>query len=1204
MSFLFAAALLVQSPAAPLELPRVADERDAVIGEARFVPVSLDDSIPLPTRAVYAPGDAGDTLLTPASGDPYFLGFAAGKHYPPSDERIDPRLSDIVANLPADGRGAARTYAFVMFQKRMTEPRVRALEALGAKVIEFHPFYTLKVSFDPAQLQALADLDFVRWIGSVQPWQKLHPDATALFSKAQPGEKLALHINVFESDLCAASTRVLVAPAMESDPEGNKRRGNPAHDAYDTFANGWQQRALEQLGIEVGPWTESIRAFDARVPKERLEELLALDFVQFLDPVTEADYDHDEGMPMSNADRVRASYNGGTSGNCQAGYIDSGYYAAHTALDAWVVGWDYSGAGDPFDDTNGHGSHVAGTILGNDDVDDSYQGGAPGLGLTTSRRFFVIRNGSGASFATRLSKMNSSYDDGTNISAAPMVVSNSYSANVVTTAFVGSESESRTIDANAFDNDQLWIWSASNEGPTSGTLGKESVAKNALTVGNSLKWRDASVGDPGTIWTGSSRGPCGDGRWKPNLSAVGQGLLSVQAGTTTGYAIRGGTSMSTPLVSSIAAQLCDHYSFLRYNPSALSAVLMAGTLSWADQVIDSPTTDASHLNSYGVGRLDSYKANWASSQQDLYFWSFDQGWLAGGVELDFTVDAGATRLTVVYHYKEAAASAGASQALVNDIDMYLDASPFTGNTSSGDYTAQQSSIDNTEVRMLNSPTPTAWKVKLHPSAIQPFQTTRGGVCVIITYGDTTPTPTLNLTSSATYVNTLEDVTFAATSANPASFASSVYFDSTSSGDTLQASYNTMLDGSTADLMTNVTGGRDVTMGNVIHNSSRTHRWTTRWSIEGVKTFQVSARSDNAADVSDTVTVYVDNTPPPLPTGLQSTTHTPNVWTNDTTISFSWTQPGDGVSGVDGYGLFLSTGSPGSPSPIKDIEQVLTYSTTLTQGSWYFNLRPVDNSGNWNASYANVGPFRIDTTAPAAATGLSSSTHQVNVQNCGTNVVMSWIAAVDTGGAGIAGYRGVWDTSPATVPSGAANILSSATSFTQNIGSSSTARYFHLRSLDNAGNWGATAHFGPIFANAATVITYCAGKVNSLGCVPAIGTNSVQPSKSAGNFTVTCTNTLNQKFGLLFFGASALANPFQGGTLCVGSPTIRTVNQNSGGSATGNSCTGAYSFTFTTATMNTYGLDPGETVYAQWWMRDPASPSTTGLSNALRFTVCQ
>ena len=34
------------------------------------------------------------------------------------------------------------------------------------------------------------------------------------------------------------------------------------------------------------------------------------------------------------------------------------------------------------------------------------------------------------------------------------------------------------------------------------------------------------------------------------------------------------------------------------------------------------------------------------------------------------------------------------------------------------------------------------------------------------------------------------------------------------------------------------------------------------------------------------------------------------------------------------------------------------------------------------------------------------------------------------------------------------------------------------------------------------------------------------------------------------------------------------------------------------------MDAGETFYAQWWMRDPASPSTTGFSNAVKFTVCQ
>ncbi len=1208
MSLLVSLALLTQAPLDAQLAPRAGDERDAVIGTPTFVPIaSRDDAIPLPNPAVYEVGPTGDRELAPESGDPFFLGFAAGKHYPPVGERIDPQLLANIANLPLGGvgdeRGDARTYAFVMFQKRITDERVAALQAAGAKVIEFHPFYTLKVSFDPARLDEFAGLDFVRWVGAVQSWQKLHPDVSHVLAQAQPGESLTVHINVFESDLCEASTKVLVGETMEVDPDGNKKRGNPEYDAYDTFSNGWQHKALAELGIEVGVWTESVRSFVAKVPRESFEALAALDFVQFIDLEREPDYDHDEAMAMSNADRTRASYDGATSGNCQAGYIDSGYYAPHTALDAWAVGWDYTGNGDPFDDTDGHGSHVAGTISGNDDVDDSLQGGAPGLGATTARRLFVVRKGGGASFATWLSRMNNSYNDGTNVSPAPMVVSNSYSSNVVTTPFIGSETDCRTIDANAFANDQLWIWSASNEGPTAETIGEESSAKNALTVGNSLKWYDSGVGDPGTIWTGSSRGPLGDNRWKPNLSAVGQRLLSVQAGTTNGYVLKGGTSMSTPLVSGIAAQLCDHYSFLRYNPAVLSAVLMAGTLSKNNQVIDSPSGDATHLNSYGVGRVDSYKAHWGTSQQALYFWGVNQSSASTGVELDFTVNSGATRVTVVYHYIEEACSAGASQALVNDVDMILDAEPFTGSLSTGDYVAQISNVNNSEVRMVDSPPVGDWKVKLWPDSILAGNLVRGGVCVIVTYGDTTPTTTLNVTANDIYVNTGDDVTVTATYTNPETFASGVYFNSTSVGDTLQASFNTLLDGSTADLMGNNTSGRDVTMGNVIHNSSRTHRWTTRWATQGVKSFSVEARADNAADVTDSVTVYVDDTPPPLPTNLQSTTHTPNVWTNDTSITYTWSQAADNVSGVDGYGVFTNL-SAGLPSASKDIEQVTSYSETLTQGSWYFMLRPVDNSGNWNVGYVSAGPFRIDTTLPAAATGLSSSTHQVNVQSCGTNVTVNWTGAADSGGSGLAGYRGVWDTNPATVPVGAVNILSGATSFAQNIGSSTSARYFHLRAVDNAGNWGATAHFGPIFANANSVATYCTGKTNSLGCVPSISTNGLQPSRSAGNFAVTCSNVISQKNGLLFFGFASVAAPFQGGTLCVASPTIRTASQNSGGTPAGNDCTGSYSYTFSTADMNLFGLDPGEVVYGQYWMRDPQSPSTTGLSNAVRFTVCQ
>lgn len=62
---------------------------------------------------------------------------------------------------------------------------------------------------------------------------------------------------------------------------------------------------------------------------------------------------------------------------------------------------------------------------------------------------------------------------------------------------------------------------------------------------------------------------------------------------------------------------------------------------------------------------------------------------------------------------------------------------------------------------------------------------------------------------------------------------------------------------------------------------------------------------------------------------------------------------------------------------------------------------------------------------------------------------------------------------------------------------------------------------------------------------------------------------------------------------------------SGGSALPtNDCTGLYSFTFDTADCNANSIQAGDVLYAQWWMRDPASASTTGLSNGLQFTLCE
>jgi len=188
----------------------------------------------------------------------------------------------------------------------------------------------------------------------------------------------------------------------------------------------------------------------------------------------------------------------------------------------------------------------------------------------------------------------------------------------------------------------------------------------------------------------------------------------------------------------------------------------------------------------------------------------------------------ATRLTVVVHYIEPEASSGASQALRNNFDSWIDASPFASGNAAGDYSAQQSNVDNTEIRILNSPTATSWRIKISPVTPAPFESIRVGISAVVTYGDTTPNTTLSLTAADYYVQPNENVDITAVYTNPSYIASAVYLDSTSSGNTLVAAYGNLVDGSSANWLNNEQSGRDICLGNVRHNSSRTANWTTRW----------------------------------------------------------------------------------------------------------------------------------------------------------------------------------------------------------------------------------------------------------------------------------------------------------------------------------------------------------------------------------------
>jgi hypothetical protein len=148
-----------------------------------------------------------------------------------------------------------------------------------------------------------------------------------------------------------------------------------------------------------------------------------------------------------------------------------------------------------------------------------------------------------------------------------------------------------------------------------------------------------------------------------------------------------------------------------------------------------------------------------------------------------------------------------------------------------------------------------------------------------------------------------------------------------------------------------------------------------------------------------------------------------------------------------------------------------------------------------------------------------------------------------------------------------------------------------------------AYSNPVFFLTGTggTFNYCTAKTNSDGCAPGT-TWSGTPSVSAGSgFIISALELKTGQPGIMIYGYSPQYLPFQGGTLCIRAPIIRTPVQSSGGAGT---CGGNMSFDFNAriASGVDAGLTAGTTVYAQHWYRDPGASFPTGLTDAIQFTI--
>ncbi len=1212
-----------QAPRVPLERPQVrlvasdppgleAPAPDALEplqlnadgGAVPILDVELPDAAPLPDPARFAPGERGDVLLAPASGDPSFLSFSAGRYYPPADERLDPQLAAQVNLAPEDGRPAPTSYGYVMLAGRITPARISALEALGCRVLGSRPHNCLIAALRPEALAALAFHPDVRWVGAARDWQKIGPSLAGRL-EAELAGTLLVWASLFETDVNPATERVRYGEVVATGPApllSSPENPDPRPERIRT--HGWQERALAALGAEVLEYSERNPAFLLRLDSAAVPLIAGLDFVQVVDLAGGSTPAHDESTPMIHADYGRSFYSGGTNQVAIVGEVDSGIYQPHLDLNhVNGIGWDPGGGTDPWTDWCQHGSHVAGTIVGSGDVDPGHTGNAPGLGWGGTGRLFNVKmfdsgcnwNGTTMQQAIALMRLPAAS------TPKPHAINNSHGCPVGPQncggPFDGTDQDAIDLDSAVWQDDQLWIFAAGNEGPNALTIRKEGSAKNVLTVGNVIDFRQGNQ-DPGEISTDSSRGPTKDGRWKPNLCAPGHSITSVLSQTASGYTQKSGTSMATPHVTGVAAELVDAYAFLRYAPARLSSLLMATGLTRNDVQIGQASE--LHLRQYGTGRIDAMRALHSTSQFGWTNWGFTLN-TGQATFADFTVAPGATRLIVCMHYVEPPAAVNSGKALVSDFDLYLDQEPIDPGLNTGDWFAHQSAVDNTEIRILNGPQVGQWRWKIWPQATS--AAAKFGLTVSVIYGDTTPDGSLVLSVDKAYAKPGQPFQLDATASNPAYIASAVYLDVTASGlPALSKSSTTLIDGKVTTLLDNAAQGWDVLLGNIRPATSRKASWTASWASEGWKNWTVEARSDNWVDKFASLTLGVDGTPPGAPYNFASMTHFVSTWSSQPDVTIVWTEPPDNLSGIEGYGWSATLGAPGTPPPVQTLSSatLLTASLGTSSLGQYLNVRGVDKAVNWGPA-GSMGPFLIDLVPPVPGGTLVSSTHSSGVLSCNTSVSMFWTAATDLH-SGVGGYVGLWDFSPSTAPSGPANIAAGAQTFSATLPSSASPQWFHLRPVDVAGNLGATKHAGPYLINAFPVTTYCTAKVTSNGCLPAIA-GFGSPSVSGGAFRANATQVINNKPGLLMWSLTQAATPFQGGFLCLAAPVIRTAGQNSAGNPPPDDCSGSYSFQWTTGYIQSQGLVAGQAVSCQYWARDLGDAFGSSLSNGLSFTLC-
>jgi len=372
-------------------------------------------------------------------------------------------------------------------------------------------------------------------------------------------------------------------------------------------------------------------------------------------------------------------------------------------------------------DTIGHGTHMAGTMVGSGQASGGkYAGLAPGASL-----YFQGIMDADDNLAPPL-------DLGELFSPA-------YQADVrVHVNGWGRKKNTYNSAASQIDEfirrypDFLPVFGAGNSGPRVGSLTAEANSKNALTVGASVSPRpafDEALGSTSEVAGFSSRGPAEDGRIKPELLAPGTNIISTASRVVEGdlpgrpeYTSLQGTSMATAVAGSAAALLRQYFQDNTGMVEPSAALVKAALINGARQLEGTPSAT-------GFGLLDM--AGTVIALENRLFEAVEetQG-IAGGESITYEFEVAHSRapLKATLAWTDPEAVPGSQSTLVNDLNLEV-ITPGGERLYGNDFDQRgiPDTRNNVEQVYIPNPETGTYKIVVHGNSVLEDVTVKRGV---------------------------------------------------------------------------------------------------------------------------------------------------------------------------------------------------------------------------------------------------------------------------------------------------------------------------------------------------------------------------------------------------------------------------------------------------------------------------------------------